>query len=89
MEMAIHHNDKSAINVDFDALFAGLNLQPGGDGYTTKEIMDATRMGTDAARSKIRRALEAGICTRSEKWVERIDGRMTRVTSYVFKGQGE
>ena len=72
-----------------DALFAGLNIQAGGDGYTTKEIMDATRMGTDAARTKIRRALEAGICTRSEKFVERIDGRMARVTSYVFKAQGE
>ncbi len=78
-----------SMTVDFESLFAGLSLPPRGDGYTTAEIMAATRMGREKARDKIKQALAAGVCSRSEKHIERMDGRMTRVTSYVFKVQEE
>lgn len=74
-----------SLTVDFDALFGGFRPIPGGDGYTTAEIKAATGWGDETTRKRIRSALEAGVCKRGQKWLERIDGRMTSVPAYVFE----
>lgn len=72
--------------VDIEALFAGLEPQPGGDGYTTAEIIAKTGMSPELARRRIRQALEEGRCQRGVKVMESIDGRRMRVPAYVFSG---
>ena len=76
-----------SVTVDFESLFAGLSLLPRGDGYTTAEIKAATGWSDETTRKRIRSALEAGVCKRGQKWLERIDGRMTPVAAYVFEGR--
>ena len=78
---------KQSLTVDFDALFCGFRPTPGGDGYTTAEIKAATGWSDETTRKRIRSALEAGVCKRGQKWLERIDGRMTPVAAYVFEGR--
>lgn len=71
--------------VDFDALFDGFRPKPGGAGYLTSEIRAATGWSKEATRVRLRQALESGICTRGRRMIERIDGGITPVTSYIFK----
>ncbi|EHJ49522.1 hypothetical protein DFW101_3526 [Solidesulfovibrio carbinoliphilus subsp. oakridgensis] len=75
------------MTMDFDALFAGLAFQVGGDGYTTAEIMEQTGMSPELTRRRIKQALAAGLCRVGRKLVQRIDGRVAPVPAYVFEGR--
>ena len=72
------------LTVDFNALFAGLPSRSQGEGYTTAEIMAVTGMSKEMVRRNIRKALDGGICTRSRKLMERIDGIKVSVSAYIF-----
>lgn len=76
---------REVLTVDFEALFGNFTPQPGGDGYLTHEICEATGLSTGIVRNRLKQALKDGTCVRGTRRVERIDGRITPVTSYIFK----
>lgn len=73
-----------SLEIDFDSLFSGVELQPGGDGYTTGEIAERSGVSVEVTRRRIKQALAVGICTVTRKRVHTIDGRVALVPSYVF-----
>lgn len=53
-------------------------------GFRVEEIKEATGMSKAKINSLIRAGLDNGTVRRSTRLLERTDGRMTPVTTYVF-----
>lgn len=73
-----------SLEIDFNSLFSGVELQPGGDGYTTGEIAERSGTSLEVTRRRIKKAIAVGLCSVARKRIQTIDGRVVLVPSYVF-----
>ncbi len=66
------------------AELARLSTRPSAEGYTVQELRALTGHSEPWLCRRIRQALDAGMCERGERAIERIDGRPARVPVYRF-----
>ena len=76
---------KHQIDIDLDLLYS-LDPEDGceGEGFTTAEIAKKLGCGDVKARKIIRKAMEAGKCRASNRYIKTIRGYKQRYTTYVF-----
>lgn len=67
-----------------DALIDATQKQPGGEGVTVSEIVDATGVNEARVRGTIKKALRQGRVQTLTKRVVAISGRICTVPSYKF-----
>lgn len=76
---------RKRVEFDFEALAKELSSLDEGEGLTTQEIAEAMNCGLEKARKFIAKALEAGRCRTSRRWITNIAGFRQRYVSYVFE----
>lgn len=71
----------------FSALDEGQPLPEVPEGVlTVEQIRESLNCGTRTARSRVRQAIDAGLCEMVKIPYQRIDGTTQRIPAYRFKG---
>ena len=61
-----------------------MRTAPHGEGLRAEEIAEQTGISVETVRKRLRKAIDRGLVRLTQKSVERIDGRTTRVSAYVI-----
>lgn len=77
---------KRQVEVDLNLLYS-VEEEGEGEGLTSAEIAEKLGCGVAKARKVIRKAMEAGKCRPSCKYVKTITGYKQRYVTYVFEEQ--